>query len=279
MNTDFTYRDKIRVGIPGSETVLGESYTQAFGDHPWFELVMPSDSDMFVDCQLICSALEAGQSSEELLASQGHPVITCRHEGLQKNVPLIMPEVDISCLRLINAQSWGKKGAIIALPSNEAAIAALIVKAIASKLNIDKIHLKCPLNRNEEDGFKLKSELNSLLGDRISAIQENLTIEELEFQSSNLVIVNLEFSISNKLIESEVAQFIEEYRGIPQELNLPKAMEAPIAFHENLIEVQDLSVSDHLINISVISQDPIALKTYMALMTAEILVKYGYVFW
>lgn len=278
MNTDFTYRDKVRVGILGSDTVLGKSYSAAFGDHPWFELGPNPDSNEFADCQLICSAREDSKSTEELLASQGQPVIICRNENLTKNIPLIMPEVDIGCLRLINSQNWDKKGAIIALPSNESALAALMIKAIASKINVEKIIVRVPF-KGEDDANQIKSEISVLLEGIVPSALNSLTIEEAMVQASGLVTANVEITTISKITENEIVQVIEEYRGVPQELKLPKAMDEPMTFHPNLIQIQDLYVVDHLVKMTLASQDSVELKTYMALMTAEILVKYGYVFW
>ena len=130
---------KLRVGILGATGTVGQRFIQMLQRHPQFEVTvvaasersenkpyaeacswrLPGEMPSFVrplrvqapqpplDCDLIFSSLPAGmaQTVEEGFARAGYPVISNSSAfRMQKDIPLLIPEVNHAHLRLLDEQ-------------------------------------------------------------------------------------------------------------------------------------------------------------------------------
>ncbi len=132
----------IRVGILGATGAVGQQFVRLLDGHPWFnvtalaasprsagkpyreaahwlhaESIPGSVADLIVqatepnlDCDLVFSGLDASVAgeAEAAFASAGYAVISnARNHRMDRDVPLLIPEVNPDHLVLIERQSWG----------------------------------------------------------------------------------------------------------------------------------------------------------------------------
>ena len=121
--------EKIPVGILGASGLVGKQYALLLQNHPRFELVFQSSRKTIENfekarkCQLIFSALPSSiaQSIEPEYARRGFPVFsTASCHRLEKNVPLIIPEINPDHLEMIGVQQKNRgwdRGFIVSKPN------------------------------------------------------------------------------------------------------------------------------------------------------------------
>ena len=103
---------KILVGVLGQGGAVGQHYVQKLKNHPYFELTQNLDR-----CALLFSALpdSAARQNELKYAKQGRAIFSSAAcHRLEKDVPLIIPEINPDHLTLIRDQQknrgWKKGG-------------------------------------------------------------------------------------------------------------------------------------------------------------------------
>jgi aspartate-semialdehyde dehydrogenase len=166
---------KLRVGILGATGTVGQRFIQLLQRHPQFEITALAASDRSenklyaeacswrlpggmpesakrlrvqapqppLDCDLIFSSLPSGvaQSVEEGFARAGYPVISnsfaCR---MQKDVPLLIPEMNHAHLRVLDAQrasrGFENGGFIVTNPNCSTVMIALALAPLQGRFGI-----------------------------------------------------------------------------------------------------------------------------------------------
>src|SRR5271169_4839713 len=158
-------QQKIPVGILGATGVVGQRFIQLLENHPWFEVAWLAASDrsagqVYGDAvrwrlktpipeyirkmpvspadpdgapRVIFAALDAGiaRELEPTFADAGCAVVSNSSAfRMQKDVPLVIPEVNPEHLALIELQSWRKKsGGFIVTNPNCSAIGLVVALA------------------------------------------------------------------------------------------------------------------------------------------------------
>src|SRR5438477_7723191 len=156
---------KIPVGLLGATGIVGQRFVQLLEDHPWFEVAwlaasersdgrpygqaarwrlktaLPSRiAEMRVSSaipegapKVIFAALDSRVAAElePRLAESGHAVISNSSAlRMQKDVPLVIPEVNPEHLKLLECQAWRRKsGGFVVTNPNCSAIGLVLALA------------------------------------------------------------------------------------------------------------------------------------------------------
>ena len=170
--------EKISVGVLGATGVVGQMFVKLLENHPWFELTelaaserssgksyeealegrwMVSDQipeyarnlkvrscEPNLDCELVFSALDSNIAlkTEEEFAKAGYAVSSkASSHRMDKDVPLIIPEVNPEHLGLIDVQrrKRGWKGFIVTDPNCSTIHMVLALKPLYDSFGIDKV--------------------------------------------------------------------------------------------------------------------------------------------
>lgn len=169
---------KIKVGILGATGMVGQRFVQLLENHPWFEVTELAASEKSagktygeavagrwkisssvpeyarkmkvkeclpnLDCRLVFSALDAGVAGEieQQFAKNGYAVSSnSRNHRMEKDVPLVVPEVNPEHLKLIDAQKKkrGWKGFIITNPNCSTIHMVLALKPLQDAFGLEKV--------------------------------------------------------------------------------------------------------------------------------------------
>ncbi len=169
---------KTKVGILGATGMVGQRFVQLLENHPWFEVTelaasekssgktydeavagrwkVSSDIPEYarkmkvkdctpgLDCQLVFSALDASVAGEieQAFAKSGYAVSSnSRNNRMEKDVPLLIPEVNADHLALIEQQkkNRGWKGFIITNPNCSTIHLVLAIKPLQDAFGLDKV--------------------------------------------------------------------------------------------------------------------------------------------
>jgi aspartate-semialdehyde dehydrogenase len=169
-------REKIPVAILGATGTVGQKFVRLLAEHPWFEVVAvaassssagrsygevvrwretvplpPAIGRMTVrECsgslpgQILFSALDAEVAGpiEQAFARAGSVVVTnTRTHRMERDVPLLIPEVNGGHLSLIDCQreTRGWKGSILANPNCSTAALALALAPLHHAFGIERL--------------------------------------------------------------------------------------------------------------------------------------------
>jgi len=168
---------KLRVGILGATGMVGQRFIQLLEHHPQFEITALAASDRsqgktfqeactwrlagempaFVrtmkveapqpplDCQLIFSSLpgDIARDSEGSFAAAGYPVISNSSAyRLDRDVPLLIPEVNPDHLALLDSQRAGRGGHggfIVTNPNCSTIMLALALAPLHSRFGVKSV--------------------------------------------------------------------------------------------------------------------------------------------
>lgn len=146
---------KTPVGVLGATGMVGQHFVKFLQDHPWFEITWVGASDRssgkkyceathwrlegsmpsavagltVSDCkpgtgapELVFSAMDASVATEieRAFAEAGHTVVSnSKNHRMDRDVPLLVPEINADHLRLLKAQKEGRKwkGQIVTNPN------------------------------------------------------------------------------------------------------------------------------------------------------------------
>ncbi|RLF17274.1 MAG: aspartate-semialdehyde dehydrogenase [Thermoprotei archaeon] len=288
--------DKLRVGVLGATGLVGQVFVSFLADHPWFELVYLGASprsagkkykevmkgspplpipehvlDMEVrrveevpkDVEILFSALpsDLALSYELEFVKMGYTVISNASPlRLEKDIPLINPEVNLDHLELIKLQKKERrwKGVIVKNPNCTTAILTLTLKPILDEFGIKRVFVTTmqgisgagypgvaaldivdniiPYIRNEE--YKVENETLKILGRladdgiHVANIKVSATCTRVPVLHGHLESIHVE-TIKEVDVE-EVIRVFEEFKGPPQELNLPSAPKKPIVVRKEI---------------------------------------------
>ncbi|HEY4960514.1 MAG TPA: aspartate-semialdehyde dehydrogenase [Terriglobales bacterium] len=282
---------KIPVGILGATGVVGQRFIQLLEDHPWFEVAWLAASDrsagqMYGDAarwrlktpipehirkmpvspaeltgapHVIFAALDSGiaRELEPKFADAGCAVVSNSSAfRMQKDVPLVIPEVNPEHLALIELQSWRKKsGGFIVTNPNCSAIGLVVALApLHQKFGVESLFVTTmqavsgagypgvasldilgnviPYIANEEE--KMEEETKKLLGQMngnhvqdagfsMTAHCNRVAVEDGHTESVSV-------KLKQKVNVEQVLAAIRDFKSKPHELGCPLAPEHPLVY-------------------------------------------------
>lgn len=282
---------KIEVGILGATGSVGQKFIELLTNHPFFEIselgassksagkpygtaanwiqnselvdsianiTVKSCEDKF-NSKILFSALDASVAGEieTDYANSGHIIISnARNHRYDKDVPLVIPEVNHSHLDLLNTQNFNNGGAIITNPNCSTIGMVLSLKPLHDLFGIKDVNV-VTMQAISGGGYPGIPSLD-ILGNVVPYIggeEEKLEIEPLKIMGElkNEEIINPDIKIAaqcnrvpvidghteciqvnfiNKPEEDEIIKAWNEFRSLPQEMGLPFAPKNPTIYME-----------------------------------------------
>lgn len=279
---------KIKVGILGATGSVGQKFIELLKDHPWFEIselgasersagkkykdatnwIMKSILDKEVaqlevkkcipnfEAKLIFSGLDSSVADEieTDFANAGYFVISnSRNHRFDKDVPLMIPEVNAEHLKLIDSQPY--KGGIVTNPNCSTIGMILALKPLHDAFKIKKINVVTmqalsgggypgvssmdildnviPFIGGEEE--KMETEPRKILGklgegevDFENDIAISAQCNRVAVIDGHLETIQVEFE--KKPSKEEIIEAWSNFKGEPQELKLPFAPIQPVHY-------------------------------------------------
>ncbi len=282
---------KIPIGILGATGIVGQRFVQLLEHHPWFEVAWLAASDrsegkLYGEAarwklktqipsqvaqmrispakpdgapKLIFAALDASIAAEmePRFADAGCAVITNSSAlRMQKDVPLVIPEVNPDHIKLLECQSWRKQsgGFVVTNPNCSAiglvlalcplqhifgieTVMAVTMQAVSGAgypgvASLDILGNVVPYIAKEEE--KMEEETRKLLGKlngagiisadfAMSAQCNRVAVEDGHTESVSV-------KLSRKASAEEIIAAWSEFRSVPQELKLPSAPSEPVQY-------------------------------------------------
>ncbi len=282
---------KIPVGILGATGVVGQRFIQILENHPWFEVAWLAASDrsegkIYSEAarwrlkttlparvagmrvspavpegapKVIFAALDASIAAElePRFAEAGCAVVSNSSAlRMQKDVPLVIPEVNPDHIKLLETQSWRKKsggfvvtnpncsaiGLVLALaPLDQAfgleTVMATTMQAISGAgypgvASLDILGNVIPYIAKEEE--KMEEETRKLLGHlngagivpgnfAMSAQCNRVAVEDGHTESVSI-------KLRKKAKAEEIVAAWNDFRSLPQEMKLPLAPDQPVVY-------------------------------------------------
>ena len=281
---------RIEVGILGATGMVGQHFVRFMENHPWFDVkwlgasdrsagkkyrdatkwhlagVMPEKvEDIIVEeCKpgnaprLLFSSLDSAVATdiERAFAQAGHVVVSnSKNHRMERDVPLLVPEVNADHLKLIPGQqrSRGWKGQIVTNP-NCATVSLVmglgplktfgITQVIASTMqaisgagypgvpSMDINANVIPFIGGEEE--KIEQETQKILGDfagdhiRSLAAKVSAHCNRVPVVDGHLVTISV--ALSSKPGLADVMHAFETFDGVPQQRRLPSAPAKPVSY-------------------------------------------------
>jgi aspartate-semialdehyde dehydrogenase len=282
---------KIAVGILGATGVVGQRFIQMLEHHPWFEVTWLAASDRsagqpYGDAarwrlktpipervramtvsnavpdgapHIIFAALDAGiaREMEPQFAAAGCAVVSNSSAfRMQREVPLIIPEVNADHLSLIEKQNWHKQsGGYIVTNPNCSAIGLVVALApLHRKFGVESLFVTTmqavsgagypgvasldilgnviPYIAKEEE--KMEEETRKLLGrvngDHVEMADFSMTAHCNRVAVEDGHTESVSVKLKKKASAEEIIAAFKEFQSTPQELKLPLAPEQPIVY-------------------------------------------------
>lgn len=290
-NAQGTAPGKLRVGILGATGTVGQRFIQMLERHPQFEVTAVAASERSenrpyteacswklpggmpdyvkplriqapqppLDCDLVFSSLPAGmaQTVEEGFARAGYPVISnssaCRMQG---DVPLLIPEVNHTHLRLLEVQrasrGFANGGLIVTNPNCSTIMIALALAPLHARFGItaavtttmqalsgagypgvaslDATDNVLPFIENEEE--KIESETLKILGcmngTQVEAASFPVSAQCHRVNVSDGHMGAIRVKLARPANIQQVREALASFTSLPQELRLHTAPEQPV---------------------------------------------------
>ncbi|HEY4930496.1 MAG TPA: aspartate-semialdehyde dehydrogenase [Terriglobales bacterium] len=282
---------KIPVGILGATGVVGQRFIQLLEDHPWFEVAWLAASDRsagqaYGDAarwrlktpipehirkmpvspaepngapHVIFAALDSGiaRELEPKFADAGCAVVSNSSAfRMQKDVPLVIPEVNPDHLALIELQSWRKKsgGYIVTNPNCSAIGLVLALAPLHQKFGVESLFVTTmqavsgagypgvasldilgnviPYIANEEE--KMEEETKKLLGqmngDHVQDAGFSMTAHCNRVAVEDGHTESVSVKLKQKVGLETVIAAIRDFKSKPHELGCPLAPERPLVY-------------------------------------------------
>lgn len=284
---------KIPVGILGATGIVGQRFVQMLEHHPWFEVAWLAASDRsegkpYIESALwrlktpipgpaaqmrvsparpegapkiVFAALDAAIAAElePRFAEAGCAVITNSSAlRMQKDVPLVVPEVNPDHIKLLECQTWRRRsggfvvtnpncsaiGLVMALAPLEQRFGIETVMAVTMQAvsgagypgvaSLDILGNVIPYIPKEEE--KMEEETRKLLGRlngsgivpadfAMSAQCNRVAVEDGHTESVSV-------KLKKKARPEEITAAWNEFRSVPQELHLPSAPAQPVKYSD-----------------------------------------------
>jgi len=280
---------KIEVGILGATGMVGQHFIKFLQGNPWFDLkwlgasdrsagkkykdamtwhlgVVPdSVADLTVDeCKpghaprLLFSSMDASVALEieREFAQAGHVVVSnSRNHRMERDVPLLVPEINPDHLKLIPAQqrARGWKGQIVTNPNCSTIVLTMglapfkqfgITKIITTTLqavsgagypgvaSMDIMGNVVPFIGGEEEKMQQETQkiMGEFRGDHIEPLAAKVSAHcnRVAVVDGHTVTVSVEFS--SKPSEADLRHAIDSFTALPQQRELPSAPPRPVIY-------------------------------------------------
>jgi aspartate-semialdehyde dehydrogenase len=281
---------KIPVGILGATGMVGQHFIKFLDGHPLFDLVWLGASERSAGKtyseaakwhlaaatpeaiaklkveearpgnapQLVFSAMDAGVATEieQAFAKAGHTVVSnSRNHRMERDVPLLVPELNADHLKLLPAQkkARGWKGQIITNPNCSTIVLTMalgplkqfgITRIVTTTLqaisgagypgvpSMDIVANVVPYIGNEEE--KMQQETQKILGafadDHIDDLPARVSAHcnRVPVIDGHTVTVSVE--LSSKLSEADLRNAFETFTALPQQRKLASAPARPVQY-------------------------------------------------
>jgi aspartate-semialdehyde dehydrogenase len=281
---------KIEVGILGATGMVGQHFIKFLDGHPLFELTWLGASERsagkrYADAakwhlggsapesaakltveeakpgnapQLLFSAMDASVATEieQAFAQAGHAVVSnSRNHRMDRDVPLIVPEINPDHLKLVPGQQRlrGWNGQIVTNPNCSTVVLTMglaplrqfgIVRVIATTLqaisgagypgvpSMDIMGNVVPFIGGEEEKMQQETQkiMGEFAGDHIVPLDAKVSAHcnRVPVVDGHTVCVSLE--LSSKPTEADLRHAFATYRSVPQERGLPSAPKHPVQY-------------------------------------------------
>jgi aspartate-semialdehyde dehydrogenase len=282
--------NKIEVGILGATGMVGQHFIKFLDGHPWFDLTWLGASErsagkLYADAatwhlggaapeaaaklkveearprnapRLLFSAMDASVAGgiEMAFAQYGHVVVSnSKNHRMDRDVPLLVPEINADHLRLIPYQQRqrGWKGQIVTNPNCSTVVLTMglgplkqfgITRVIATTLqaisgagypgvpSMDIMGNVVPFIGGEEEKMQQETQkiMGHFAGDRIEPLAAEVSAHcnRVPVVDGHTVTVSVEFS--SKPTEADILNAFETYSGVPQQRKLPSAPGRPVQY-------------------------------------------------
>jgi len=286
--------ERIPVGVLGATGMVGQQFVNFLQNHPWFDLVwlgasdrsagkpyheasawrlggetpayvrdiVVSDSKPGNAPQLVFSSMDASVATEieQAFAAAGHTIVSnSRNHRMEKDVPLLVPEINAAHLGMLDEQRKlrGWKGQIVTNP-NCSTIVLVMALAPLVKFGIRRVIVTTmqaisgagypgvasmdinanviPYIGNEEE--KMEQETQKILGEFTGATFEPLAAKvsascnRVPVVDGHMMSGSVEFE--KKPQPEEIFAALRSFRGVPQKKGLPSAPPCPVIYmHQN----------------------------------------------
>jgi aspartate-semialdehyde dehydrogenase len=281
--------NKIPVGVLGATGSVGQKFISLLADHPWFEITEVAASERSagkkykdavnwilstplpekvanmvvknckpdLNCKIAFSGLDAGVAGEveTEFANAGYYVVSnSKNHRMDKDVPLLIPEVNGEHIELIKTQPY--KGCIITNPNCSTIGMTMALKPLADAFGIEAVNVVTlqalsgagypgvssldiidnviPFIGGEEG--KMESEPQKILGKNNGKEIEDYPVK-ISAQCNRVATVDghlecVQVKLKKKTTVEEIKKVWNEFAGEPQKLNLPLAPEKAIYYFE-----------------------------------------------
>jgi aspartate-semialdehyde dehydrogenase len=281
---------QIEVGILGATGMVGQHFIKFLDGHPLFELTWlgasersagkryseaarwhlggtapeaiarrtVSDSRPGDAPKLLFSAMDASVATEieQAFAQAGHVVVSnSKNHRMDRDVPLLVPEVNADHLQLVSGQQAGRgwKGMIVTNPNCSTVVLTMalgplvqfgIGRVIVTTMqavsgagypgvpSMDILGNVIPHIGGEEEKMQQETQkiLGRFAGDHIEPLAAKVSAHcnRVAVIDGHTIAVSVEFS-SNPT-EADLRNAIETFQGVPQQRNLPSAPNHPVIY-------------------------------------------------
>ncbi len=281
---------RIEVGILGATGMVGQHFIKFLDGHPLFHLTWLGASERsagkrYADAakwhlggaaptdianrkvedakpgnapKLVFSAMDAGVATEieQAFAAAGHVVVSnSRNHRMEKDVPLLVPEINPEHLKLVGQQQTGRgwKGKIVTNPNCSTIVLTMglaplmqfgVTKIIATTMqaisgagypgvpSMDIMGNVIPYIGNEEEKMQEETQkiLGAFAGDRIEPLAASVSAHcnRVAVVDGHTVTVSVQFN--TKPTEKDLRHAFDTFKGLPQDRELPSAPKRPVQY-------------------------------------------------
>ena len=282
--------NKIEVGILGATGMVGQHFIKFLDGHPLFRLTWLGASERSAGKryseaakwhlgglapdeiagltveeakpgnapQLLFSAMDASVATEieQAFARAGHVVVSnSRNHRMDRDVPLLVPEINPDHLKLIPGQqrARGWKGQIVTNPNCSTVALTMglaplkqfgITRVIATTLqaisgagypgvpSMDIMGNVIPFIGSEEEKMQQETQkiLGSFAGDHVEPLAAKVSAHcnRVPVVDGHTVTVSVEFS--SQPTEADLRNAFETFSSVPQQRDLPSAPKRPVQY-------------------------------------------------
>jgi len=282
--------NKIEVGILGATGMVGQHFIKFLDGHPWFRLTWLGASERSAGKryseaakwhlgglapdeiagltveeakpgnapQLLFSAMDASVATEieQAFARAGHVVVSnSRNHRMDRDVPLLVPEINPDHLKLIPGQqrARGWKGQIVTNPNCSTVVLTMglgplkqfgITRVITTTLqaisgagypgvpSMDIVGNVIPFIGSEEEKMQQETQkiLGNFAGDHVEPLAAKVSAHcnRVPVVDGHTVTVSVEFS--SQPTEADLRNAFETFSSVPQQRDLPSAPKRPVQY-------------------------------------------------
>ena len=283
-------RKKIPVGILGATGSVGQKFVAMLADHPWFEITEVAASERSsgkkykdavnwilttplpknianlkvkdckpgLKCRIAFSGLDSSIAGgvEEDFANAGYIVVSnSKNHRMDRDVPLLVPEINSDHLKLIKKQKFGK-GCIVTNPNCSTIGMVLALKPLLDNFGLEKVNVVTmqalsgagypgvasldtidnviPFISGEED--KLETEPAKIFGKLANNKIEYSKIK-IGAQCNRVSVIDghtecIQVKLKKKASIDEIKKVWNNFSGKPQKMKLPTAPLKPLHYFE-----------------------------------------------